>query len=115
MNAEYRETCLPGTRVDMLQDLFISLIDPDSSNKALWLRGLAGSRKSTILNTIAQYSSKLRRRGAFLFWDRNDPINSDPRRATRTLAYQLAQSNPSFAEELASRVRASSPNHDFSA
>ena len=107
MDAEYRETCLPGTRVDILQELFDSLFDTSPGDSVIWLRGLAGSGKSTILNTIAQYSSNLRRCGAFLFWDRNDVINSDPRRVIRTLAYQLAQSNPAFAKELVSRIATS--------
>lgn len=106
MNAEYRETCLPGTRVDILQDLFTLLIDPNVTHNAIWLRGLAGSGKSTILNTIAQHFSKLRRCGAFLFWDRNDAVKSDPRRVIRTLAHQLTQCNPAFEEELVSRIKA---------
>lgn len=107
MDVESRETCLPGTRVDILQEVFASLVDPNPSHKAIWLRGLAGSGKGTILNTIAQYSSNVRRCGAFLFWDRTDPINGDPRRVIRTLAYQLAQFNPAFAHELASRIKPS--------
>jgi ATP/maltotriose-dependent transcriptional regulator MalT len=107
MDAESREMCLPRTRVDILQELFASLIGPDSSRRVIWLCGLAGSGKSTILNTITQYSSNLHRCGAFLFWNRNDPINSDPRRVIRTLAYQLAQSNPAFAHELALRIKSS--------
>ena len=106
MDVESRETCLPGTRAEILQELFVSLIDLNPNHRIVWLRGPAGSGKSTILNTIARYSSRLRRCAAFLFWDRNDVTNSDPRRVIRTLAYQLAQSNPVFAEELASRIKA---------
>jgi hypothetical protein len=105
MDAEYRETCLPGTRVDILQKLFASLIG--GGPKVTWLCGLAGSGKSTILNTVAQYFSQLHRCGAFLFWDRNDAVNSEPRRVIRTLAHQLAQFNPAFEEEFASRIKAS--------
>ena len=43
----YRETCLPETRVDILQDLFISLTVPNPSHNIIWLRGQAGSGKST--------------------------------------------------------------------
>ena len=107
MNADCRETCLPETRLHILQDLFTSLIHPNPSHNVIWLRGVAGSGKSTILNTIAQYASKLRRCGAFLFWDRNDTVNSDPRQVIRTLACQLARSNPVFAKELASRIKSS--------
>lgn len=105
MDVEYRPTCLPGTRVEILQDLLVSLTDPNRSHNIIWLRGLAGSGKSTILNTIAQYVSELCRCGAFLFWDRNDPVNGDPRRVIRTLAYQLASFNSDYAEKLASQIK----------
>jgi len=107
MDVEHREICLPETRENILQELFVSLTVPDPSHRVIWLRGLAGSGKSTILNTMAQCFSKLHRRGAFLFWDRNDAVNSDPRRVIRTLAYQLACFNPAFAETLVSRVNMS--------
>ena len=107
MDMAYRETCLPETRVDILQHLFSSLTVPHPSRNIVWLRGQAGSGKSTILNTLVQWFSKLRRRGAFLFWDRNDAINNDPRRVIHTLAYQLACFNPIFAEMLASQMEAS--------
>ena len=46
----------------------------------------------------------LHRCGAFLFWHRNDAVNSDPLRVIRTLAYQPARFNPVFADMLASAV-----------
>ena len=107
MDAEYRESCLPGTRVDILQHLFTSLIDPNPGPSIIWLRGMAGSGKSTILNSVARLSSELHRGGTFLFWDRYDPLSSEPRRVIRTLAYQLAQFNFAFAAELVSRIEAS--------
>ena len=106
MNMESREMCQPGTRMDILQDLFISLSAPNPTNNIIWLYGQAGSGKSTVLNTLAQCFSRLRRCGAFLFWDRNDAVNSDPLRVIRTLAYQLARFNPTFADTLASVVTA---------
>lgn len=107
MDAGYREGCLPGTRVDILQHLFTSLINPNPGPSIIWLRGMAGSGKSTILNSVARLSSELHRGGAFLFWDRNDPLSNEPRRVIRTLAYQLAQFNFAFAAELVSRIEAS--------
>ena len=107
MDMTYRDTCLPETRVNILQHLFSSLTVPHPSRNIVWLRGQAGSGKSTILNTLVQWFSKLRRRGAFLFWDRNDNINNDPRRVIHTLAYQLACFNPAFAQPLVSRVNMS--------
>jgi hypothetical protein len=54
------------------------------------------------------------RLGAFLFWNRNDPLNGDPLRVIRTLAFQLADLHPSFAAKLATRIERS-PNFITSA
>lgn len=105
MEAAEREMCLPGTRVDVLRDVFISLIHPNAPKNVIWLRGPAGSGKSTILNTLAHYSLQLCRQGAFLFWDRNNPENSNPRHVIRTLAYQLARFDTTFARELDTQIK----------
>ncbi|KAF8332322.1 uncharacterized protein EI90DRAFT_3289050, partial [Cantharellus anzutake] len=106
MDAGDRDTCLPGTRVDILKNLIDSLTDPSlpPGHNVIWLRGPAGSGKSTILNTVAQHFSELRRRGAFLFWDRNDPLDGEPLCVIRTLAFQLARFNPSFAVKMAEQI-----------
>ena len=105
MEADELEMCLPGTRVDILQNVFVTLTYPNVEKNVIWLRGPAGTGKSTILNTLAHYSLQLCRQGAFLFWDRNDPDNSEPRRVIRTLAYQLARFDPNFARELDSQIK----------
>jgi hypothetical protein len=104
MGAPGRDPCLPGTRVEILRDLFTSLIDPNLSDNVIWIRGEAGCGKSSLLNTIARHFSELGRCGAFLFWNRNDETNSDPLHVIRTLAFKLAQSNAAFSSELASRI-----------
>ena len=104
MEAAGREGCLPGTRVDILQELFASLMRPGADNNIIWLRGQAGSGKSTILNTLADYFDQLHRLGAFLFWDRKNAHNSEPHRVVHTLAHQLARFDPIFARELATRI-----------
>ena len=104
MNAAGREQCLPGTRVDMVRALFVSLTSPIADNNIIWLRGPAGSGKSTILNTLAHYFNGLRRQGAFLFWDRNKPDDSEPHRVIHTLAHQLARFDSFFSHELATRI-----------
>jgi len=106
MDATARETCFPGTRQSTLNNLVNYLTDPSlrPGRNVIWLRGPAGSGKSIILNTVAQHFSDLRRRGAFLFWDRNDPHNSDPLQMIRTLAFQLAEFSPIFAAKLAAHI-----------
>ena len=98
MMAAERERCLPGTRMDILQALFTSLTDPTLDQNIVWLRGPAGSGKSTILNTLAHYTLQLCRRGAFLSWERSKTDNSEPHRVIHTLAHQLARFHPIFAQ-----------------
>jgi hypothetical protein len=66
---------------------------------------LAGSGKSTLLNSIAEHFRMLRQRGAFVFFDRSDPVNSDPSRVIPTIAYHLAQFSPLFAQKLDEQIR----------
>ena len=68
------------------------------SPNVLWLAGVAGSGKSTIATTIASRLLGLRRCGAFLHFDRNDPTNSSPDAVIRTLSHQLARFHPRIRE-----------------
>ena len=105
MMAAERERCLPGTRVDILRALFTSLTDLTADKNIVWLRGPAGSGKSTILNTLAHYTFQLCRRGAFLFWERSKTDNGEPHRVIHTLAHQLARFDPIFAQELETQIK----------
>ena len=105
MMAVRRERCLPGTRVNILRALFTSLTDPTADKNIVWLRGAAGSGKSTILNTLAHYTFQLCRQGAFLFWERSKTDNSEPHRVIHTLAHQLARFNAIFAQELETQIK----------
>ncbi|KZP24285.1 hypothetical protein FIBSPDRAFT_857374, partial [Athelia psychrophila] len=82
--------CLPGTRQDRQREIIEWLMTPSDEN-VIWLHGGAGLGKSTLATTIAEYFRGLQRRGAFLFFDRNSPIESSPSRVICTLAYQLAE------------------------
>jgi len=90
--------------VDILRALFTSLMDLTADKNIVWLRGPAGSGKSTILNTLTHYTFQLCRRGAFLFWERSKTDNGEPHRVIHTLAHQLARFDPIFAQELETQV-----------
>ncbi|KAF8578326.1 WD40 repeat-like protein [Ramaria rubella] len=91
MNASSRGECQPDTRHDIITFVAHWLMNPSPQN-VLWLHGVAGSGKSTIATTIANYFRRLSRLGAFLFFDRK--ATSDPSIVIRTLAYKLALFNP---------------------
>ncbi|KZP10825.1 hypothetical protein FIBSPDRAFT_989169, partial [Athelia psychrophila] len=92
MNAAERPMCLPGTRQDRQKEIIEWLMTPSDQNQnVMWLHGGAGLGKSTLATTITEYFRGLQRRGAFLFFDRNSPIESSPSRFICTLVYQLAE------------------------
>jgi hypothetical protein len=68
---------------------------------------VAGSGKSTISTTVAQYFLTSCRHGAFIHFDRNDQINSDPATVIQTLAYQLARFHPLIGESISKQIKAS--------
>jgi len=71
MDVEYREPCLPAPGGHLAKTLFVYSRLP-SENNIIWLRGLAGSRKITIINTWPTPLKALSMR-SFLVLGRNDP------------------------------------------
>ena len=94
MDASRRTACLPNTRIDTLKFITDWVNDPRKQQNILWLHGLAGSGKSTLATTIANLFGDSGRLGAFLFFDRDVTERSDPSVIVRTLAHQLAGSDP---------------------
>ena len=106
MDASSRPLCLKGTRV-AVQTQLVNLLSRSSKSvhcEVTWLVGLAGAGKSTLLNSIAEHFRTLHRCGAFIFFDRSDPANSDPSRVIPTLAYHLAQFSAPFAKRLDEQI-----------
>ncbi|KZP30581.1 hypothetical protein FIBSPDRAFT_777346, partial [Athelia psychrophila] len=104
MNATSRPLCLPGTRQDLLKDIIDRLLTPSADQNVVWLHGAAGLGKSTLATTVAEYFRGLQRRGAFLFFDRNVPIESHPDRVIRTLAYQFAEHDHAFRSSVSAAI-----------
>src|SRR5882724_9193810 len=104
MDAFSRQQCLDGTRLDILKYITEWLSTPSAGQNILWLHGSAGSGKSTISNTIAERFRALRRLGAFIFFDRTNPVQSDPAAVIRTMAYQLAYSIPDIQPAICGKI-----------
>ncbi|KZP24326.1 hypothetical protein FIBSPDRAFT_1012222, partial [Athelia psychrophila] len=106
MNAASRPMCLPGTMQDRQKEIIEWLMNPsDQKQNVLWLHGAAGLGKSTLAATIAEYFRGFQRRGAFLLFDRNTPIESDPTRVISTLAYQLADHNEGVRSAVSTAIK----------
>ncbi|KZP24098.1 hypothetical protein FIBSPDRAFT_930079, partial [Athelia psychrophila] len=93
MDTAIRASCLAGTREDLLRDIIDWLVTPSEGQNVLWLHGAAGLGKSALANSIAEHFRRRQQQGAFLFFDRNAPLESTPARVIRTMAYQLAEHN----------------------
>ncbi|KAG9041554.1 hypothetical protein FS837_012091, partial [Tulasnella sp. UAMH 9824] len=52
-NIAEKVTCLPGTRVEILERIDDWIRKAKSSERVLWIRGMAGRGKSTIASTVA--------------------------------------------------------------
>jgi hypothetical protein len=79
------------------------LATPSPDQNILWLHGLAGSGKSTIATTVAEYFRGLGRLGAFLIFDRSK--NSDPTSVVRTMAYRLAYCQKSIGAAVCAAIQ----------
>ena len=90
MDASFRSECFPNTRRDVIEFALDWVTSPSQVQTVLWLHGIAGSGKSTVSTTIAEYLRELGRLGAFLFFNRQVAALKDPTCIIRTLAYQLA-------------------------
>src|SRR5882724_6694032 len=104
MDASSRGLCTHGTRQHILTSIIGWLTTPSEGQNILWLHGLAGSGKSTISTTVAEYIREISCLGAFIFFDRNDPTHSDPNAVIRTLAYRLSLFHPAIKAAVCSQI-----------
>ncbi|KAF3910411.1 hypothetical protein ABW20_dc0104118 [Dactylellina cionopaga] len=81
--------CLPGTRVDLLNQI-AQWVDNPQGKSIFWLVGKAGTGKSTISRTIARSLKAKDQLGASFFFKRGEADRSNGTRFVTTIAYQLA-------------------------
>ncbi|KDR68083.1 hypothetical protein GALMADRAFT_146574 [Galerina marginata CBS 339.88] len=87
--------CHPNTRVAILEKLkdWIFSLDPESRNALImWLHGPAGSGKSAIAQTIAEWAFEEGVLLASYFFSRFDTTRNHSRSLIATIAYQIATS-----------------------
>ncbi|KAJ7130432.1 hypothetical protein C8R44DRAFT_613947 [Mycena epipterygia] len=125
-NSKDRESCLDFTRTAILAEIFqwISLDSPvsveggEGNNRdpelnqqkscIFWLNGSAGTGKTTIAYTAAQYCSNREPSvlGASFFCSRDDANCSNVGLIFTTIAYQLSLFNPQFGAEVSKVLKA---------
>jgi hypothetical protein len=91
------ETCLPGTREQLLLDLAAWFDDRNPAReRVFWLNGLAGTGKTTVARTIAARAHEQGRLAATFFFSRNIAATRAPSVILPTIAYQLAHYQQAF-------------------
>ncbi|KAI0736075.1 hypothetical protein C8Q76DRAFT_566522, partial [Earliella scabrosa] len=93
-----------------LQALSPPLMETSSEKPAFWINGVAGSGKSTIAQTTAQWSMDNDILAASFFCAR-DGNRSNVQLIFPTIAYQLSAHSPEFAAALAAAVKADADIH----
>ncbi|TVY23810.1 Vegetative incompatibility protein HET-E-1, partial [Lachnellula hyalina] len=96
-------TCLPDTRVDLLQEI-CDWADGEDGRCIFWLNGLAGTGKSTIARTIAQRYCKEERLGASFFFSRGGGDVSHAGKFFTSIAVQLANNIPSLRHNVCDAI-----------
>jgi WD40 repeat protein len=100
--------CIQNTRVDLLREIK-EWADGDDKRPIFWLRGLAGTGKSTIARTIAHYYHDRRRLAASFFFSRD--IGGDVRHARKfftSIATQLAHASDPLGDHICNAIRQNS-------
>lgn len=90
-----RRECTPNTRQQVLIDLKLWIDQPDGE-KVCWINGMAGTGKTTIINTLCSTLDKTNGLGASFFCTRLIPECRDIKLILPTIAYQLARFSDPF-------------------
>lgn len=101
---QHEPLCQPGTRVEVLERIHDWIRQPDSPC-LYWLNGLAGTGKSTIARTIAQYyhqETEGQSTVASYFFSRDDDDAASAKNFVTTIVLQLADGG---SKPLKQRIR----------
>jgi hypothetical protein len=97
--------CLPGTGVNLLGFIIDwATSPPEQHRNILWLYGVAGSGKSTLSTTIANFFRNTHRLGAHLFFSQSKVAERTPSAIIRTLAHQLGSFDHRIGQAIATAI-----------
>ncbi|KAI7908598.1 WD domain-containing protein [Pyricularia oryzae] len=107
---EHDPACHPDTRVDLLDDIYRWIENPNGKH-IFWLRGMAGTGKSTISRTVARKVSETKMPIASFFFKKGEGDRGKAARFFTTIVDQLVRHHqlPDLASHVHSAVE-SNPN-----
>lgn len=97
---QHEPTCLPGTRVDLLQDID-NWADGEDPQPIFWLHGLVGTGKSTIARTVARRYFDQNQLGASFFFSQSTKTVEN---FVTSIAFQLAENVPALRPHIADTI-----------
>jgi 2-phosphoglycerate kinase len=97
---------MENTREQILSDITAWAKAP-TAPVVFWLNGLAGTGKSSIARTICEHFTKTNLLGASFFISRQVADRRHAPHVLRTIAYQLARQQSSFADTILVTLRES--------
>lgn len=100
--------CLPGTRVEVLQEIH-DWVSSAKSKCIFWLCGMAGTGKSTISRTVPLKLSDNQILGASFFFKRGEADRGNAKKLFPTISKQLAFKIPALLPYV-SKAAAENPN-----
>ncbi|KZO94951.1 hypothetical protein CALVIDRAFT_185266 [Calocera viscosa TUFC12733] len=108
MSWDPEKMCLPGTRVELLDEIWnwINAPNDGSGAKLFWLVDVAGSGKTTVAHTVSNRAAEAGQLLLSYFFTRSDSQNSVASTFVTTLATHMARHSHHTATRMASRLRA---------
>jgi hypothetical protein len=90
---QHSPSCLQNTRRNVLEQIE-KWADSNGEKRIYWLKGMAGTGKSTIALTVARKYAQFRRLGASFFFSRGGGDLGTARKFATAIAAQLASASP---------------------
>ncbi|KAF3914547.1 hypothetical protein ABW20_dc0104170 [Dactylellina cionopaga] len=100
---QYEPECLPETRTEVFKGIE-EWIASSRESPIFWLRGMAGTGKSTIARTVASHLQANGQLGASFFFKRSQAQRSTASKLFPTLAYSLAHNIPSLMPHMIAAI-----------
>ncbi|KAH7906503.1 hypothetical protein BJ138DRAFT_1117506 [Hygrophoropsis aurantiaca] len=88
--------CLPGTRLEILKEIFEWADRMTDAGSIFWLYGMAGTGKSAIAQTVAEEYDKQHRLAASFFFSKRESERSDTQRFVPTIVSHIIAFAPAF-------------------
>jgi hypothetical protein len=99
-----RPVCLPNTRVDLLREIH-SWADRQDDRCIFWLKGLAGTGKSTVARTVARSYHEKQRLAASFFFSRGSGDVGHAGKFVTSIAVDIANNVPALKPYISDAVK----------